>query len=340
MYHPTTRVLAVLELLQAHGRLSGAEMSRRLGIDPRTLRRYIAILEELGIPITTERGRHGGYLLVPGFKLPPMMFTEDEALALSIGLLAARGLGLADFGTAVASAQAKLERVLPNGLKHRLQAVGDTVSLDFPTTMAPRGNTSALLALSAAAQARTRVQLSYRSALREHTVRELDPYGLAYRGGSWYVVGHCHLRGGLRSFRLDRIVDVVTSPHTFTPPAKFDALAQLTFSVASLPRLHAIEVQLAADIETARALLPGWLGVIEPIADGVLLHAQADDLDWFARVLANLPFDFQVRCPAALRQALGRQGERLMAHASTDSANATSPAQAKRGRAGRRQGRA
>ena len=88
MYHPTTRVLAVLELLQTHGRLSGAEMSRRLDVDGRTLRRYIVMLEQIGIPILSERGRHGGYSLMPGFKLPPMMFTDDEALALALGQLA------------------------------------------------------------------------------------------------------------------------------------------------------------------------------------------------------------------------------------------------------------
>ena len=95
MDHPTTRVLAVLELLQTHGRMSGAELAERLEVDRRTLRRYISILEQLGIPLTTERGRHGAYLLVAGFKLPPMMFTDDEALALAVGLLAARDLGLA-----------------------------------------------------------------------------------------------------------------------------------------------------------------------------------------------------------------------------------------------------
>ncbi|UUZ65423.1 HTH domain-containing protein [Polaromonas sp. P1-6] len=96
MYSPTTRVLTVLELLQTHGRLSGAELARRLEVDGRTLRRYIAKLEDLGIPVVAERGRYGCYSLVAGFKLPPMMFTDDEALALSIGLVAARSLGLAE----------------------------------------------------------------------------------------------------------------------------------------------------------------------------------------------------------------------------------------------------
>src|SRR4029079_1233850 len=98
MDHPTTRVLAALELLQARGRVTGAELAGRLGGHPRTVRRSIALLEEMGIPITAERGRHGAYSLVAGFKLPPMMFTEDEALALSVGLLAARGLGVAEAG--------------------------------------------------------------------------------------------------------------------------------------------------------------------------------------------------------------------------------------------------
>lgn len=106
MPNPTTRVLAVLELLQTHGQLSGSELARRLEVDGRTLRRYIATLEEMGIPLTAERGRHGGYRLVAGFKLPPMMFTNEETLALSLGLLAAQNLGLEQAAPAVASARA------------------------------------------------------------------------------------------------------------------------------------------------------------------------------------------------------------------------------------------
>src|SRR5438067_11635205 len=106
MAHPTTRVLTVLELLQARGRMTGAELAHELDVDRRTVRRYITLLEEIGVPITAEQGRDGGYMLVAGFKLPPMMFTDDEAVALSVWLLAARGLGLADAGPALASGQA------------------------------------------------------------------------------------------------------------------------------------------------------------------------------------------------------------------------------------------
>jgi predicted DNA-binding transcriptional regulator YafY len=207
MYHPTTRVLALLELLQTHGRMSGAELAPRLGVDRRTLRRYVMKLEDIGIPITAERGRAGGYALMPGFKLPPMMFTEDETLALSLGLLAARGLGLAEAAPAVASAQAKLERVMPDGLKRRVQAVDGTVKLDAARTIAPANN-QALVALTNAAQACRRVALCYRDQRGGESVRRFDPYGLALRHGRWYAAGMCHLRQALRTFRLDRIADV------------------------------------------------------------------------------------------------------------------------------------
>lgn len=147
MAHPAARVLSVLELLQSQRQMSGAELARRLGVDGRTLRRYIMVLEDLGIPIIAERGRHGGYGLVAGFRLPPMMFTDDEALALSVGLLAARSLGLAQGASAVASAQAKLERVMPANLRRRVRAVDETVTLDLSQAPSPQGN-EALAALT------------------------------------------------------------------------------------------------------------------------------------------------------------------------------------------------
>jgi predicted DNA-binding transcriptional regulator YafY len=313
MPRPTTRVLAVLELLQAHARMSGAELARRLAVDRRTVRRYISMLEELGIPITAEHGRNGAYMLVAGFKLPPMMFTDGEALALAVGLLAARGLGLAGAAPAVASAQAKLERVMPAGLKRRVSAVDETVTLDLSRSTVPSDNT-ALVALSSAAQTRTRVSLRYRGQ-REETERELDPYGLAYRAGRWYVIGMCHLRRGLRSFRLDRVQSVLPLASSFTPPPGFDALAHLTLSLATLPRAFAAEVLLRTDLETARRELFPAAGVLEWTAEGVLLRAQADDLQWFARELARLPFGFEIRHPAALREALASVARNLLRQA-------------------------
>src|SRR5258708_18586007 len=90
--HPMTRLLAMLELLQANHFLTGAALSARLGVDERTVRRYAGRLGDLGIPVVAERGRHGGYRLMPGYKLPPLMFTDEEATVMVLGLLAGRRL--------------------------------------------------------------------------------------------------------------------------------------------------------------------------------------------------------------------------------------------------------
>ncbi|MCE9669330.1 YafY family transcriptional regulator [Myxococcus stipitatus] len=314
MSRPTTRVLTVLELLQTHGRMTGSELARRLDVDPRTVRRYIVKLEELGIPVMAERGRDGAYLLVAGFKLPPMVFTDDEALALSVGLLAARGLGLSEAAPAVASAQAKLERVMPAPLKRRVRAVDETVTLDFSRSRVTLDN-SALVSLSAAAQGRQRVRLRYQSAREEVSERDFDPYGLAWRAGRWYVVGVCHLRGGLRTFRLDRVRGVEPLDARFERPEDFDALAHVTLAVATLPRAFAVEVLLDTRLEVARRELFATLGVLEAVPEGVVLRGQTDDLDWFARELSRLPFGFQVRGPASLRDALEAHARRLLARA-------------------------
>jgi predicted DNA-binding transcriptional regulator YafY len=311
MSRPTLRLLTVLELLQSGRRISGAELARRLEVDRRTVRRYISQLEELGLPITADHGRDGAYRLVAGFKLPPMMFTDDEALALSVGLLAARGLGLRGAAPAVESAQAKLERVMPAPLKQRLSAVAETVILDLARPAAPLGS-GVLATLTGAAQSRMRVIMSYRPRLHADTTREFDPYGLAYRHGRWYAVGMCHLRRALRSFRLDRVRSVRPTDVSFNRPDDFDTLKHLKHALATLPRAHAIEVHLRTDLATAQRNLFAAFGVLECVPEGVLLRSQADDLDWFARELIALPFDFDIKRPAALRIALELRARRLL----------------------------
>lgn len=304
MAKPTSRVLAVLEILQAHLRVGGAELAQRAGVDRRTIRRYIAHLVELGVPIATERGRDGGYALAAGYKLPPMMFSPDEALALAVGLRAAGQIGLAGITPAVAGAQAKLERVMPKAVRRRLGDIDRTVAMDFARPFA-EGSSSALLALSAAARAQQRVRLHYRSAQGDDTERELDTYGVAYRGGAWYAVGHCHLRRDLRSFRLDRVVQVQPLPASFGRPEGFDVLGYLTNAIATLPRAHHVEVLLHTDLPTARRQLRPELAVLSPLRDGsVRLRAEVDELPAMARELARLPFGFTIQRPAALRREL------------------------------------
>jgi predicted DNA-binding transcriptional regulator YafY len=303
MYHPTTRALAVLELLQTHRRLSGRDIAARLGVNQRTLRRYIVMLEELGVPIAAERGRDGAYMLIAGYKLPPMMFSADEALALMLGLVAARSLSLSDAATAVASAQAKLERVLPLPMQKRVRAVAETVVLDLIGASASVNN-EILLALGAAANSQRRVCVRYRSSNGVETVRNFDTYGIALRSGAWYAVGYCHLRAALRSFRLDRVLDLQSLDSTFERPPDFDAITHLASSISQLPRSTPVEVVLHTDLRTARDHVHESLGVLTECENGIALIGHEDDLDWYARQLARMPFGFHVRAPRALRDAL------------------------------------
>ncbi len=311
MYHPTTRVLAVLALLQSHRRMTGADMARRLEVNIRTLRRYITMLQDLGIPIIAERGRNGSYELTSGYQLPPMMFTNDEALALSIGLLTARQLGLAETVQAIESARAKLEQVMPVELKQRVRALTETVTLDL-NAMPVESPGKVLLTMSSAAQLHCRVHMRYRSRQDDETERDFDPYGLAYRQGRWYVVGYCQLRRGLRSFRLDRIVQVELTDVSFDRPNGFDALRHIIQSLAMLPRRYTFEVLLKTDLVTAQCEVFDLLGLLEPTQDGVLMRGGTDDLEWLARVLARFSFDFEVRTPEELRAALRRRADALL----------------------------
>ena len=311
MYHPTTRVLAVLELLQAHQRLSGPELAERLEVDLRTVRRYVTMLQDLGIPVEGERGRHGGYRLRPGFKLPPLMFTDDEALAVTLGLLAARRLGLAVTAPAVEGALAKLERVLPPAVRQRVAAVQEALVTDLaPPAEAPA---SAVVAtLSVAAQEGRRVWLRYGSARGEETERAVDPYGLVYLSGRWYAAGYCHLRGGLRTFRLDRVLDVQPRAELFTRPPDFDSLAYVQRALATMPGTWRVEVLLDTSLEEAQRVIPPQVATLESTPAGVVFRDYAEDLDWIARLLVGLGCPFVVREPPELRQTLARLAARVL----------------------------
>jgi len=312
MYHPTTRVLAALELLQVHRRLSGAELAARLEVDRRTVRRYITMLQDLGIPIDAEQGRHGGYRLRPNFKLPPLMFTEDEALGLALGLLAARRIGFAADPAAIEAALAKIARVLPPDLREHLVALQGTIALDFrESDVPPMG---ALVAtLGAAARLGRRVRLRYRSRDRDETERLLDPCGVVYHAAIWYAVGHCHLRDAIRVFRLDRVLaaEWCDDAATFTPPPDFDALDYVTRSLATVPRPHSVAVTLYASPDLVRRRLPASLVTLEETAEGVLLRCTTDSLPWIAALIAGVGCDFTVHEPDELRTAIRELGARL-----------------------------
>lgn len=312
MYFPATRVLTVLELLQSRQRISGPELATRLEVDTRTVRRYIMMLQDLGVPVESERGRYGSYRLRPGFKLPPLMFTDEEALALTLGLLAARKMGLTVAAPAVEGALAKIERVLPALLRARVQAVEETLVFDFtPSTTVP--NNEVVVTLCAAAQQGRRVGMCYRNwNSSEETRRAVDPYGLVYRSGFWYMVGYCHLRSDLRTFRLDRIVSTEMSEESFTRPSNFDCLAHLLQSLPKTPNTWYVDVLLETTLEQAQRVVPPALALLEESEHGINFRCYVENLDWIAYVLLGLSCPLIVHQPPELRDALRRLAQEAM----------------------------
>src|SRR5215468_784919 len=132
MYSPTTRLLTILELLQSYKQLSGSELARRLEVDARTVRRYITMLQDMGIPVEAERGPYGAYELQRGHKLPPLMFTDAEAVALTLGLLAIREYHFPVDIVAVEGALAKTERVLPEKLMDQARGLREAITFYGP----------------------------------------------------------------------------------------------------------------------------------------------------------------------------------------------------------------
>ncbi|MFC6880915.1 MULTISPECIES: helix-turn-helix transcriptional regulator [Actinomadura] len=299
MSHPTTRILTMLELLQAGQRVGGADLARRLGVDERTVRRYAARLDELGIPVVAERGRYGGYRLMPGYKLPPLMLTDDEATAVVLGLLAGRRLGLP--GQATESALAKIQRVLPAALRERVQALQDTLGFTLAARDAAAPATAALLTLAAAARARRRVRLRYRSWRGDASERDLDPYGLVFHSGRWYVTGHDHRSGEVRTFRVDRVESAEPGTATFEDPGDTDPVGHVTRSLANVPYAHDVEVLLETTLDEARRRIPAAVATLTETAGGVLMTTGAEHLDGMARMLAGLGWPFVVHRPDSLR---------------------------------------
>jgi predicted DNA-binding transcriptional regulator YafY len=310
-YRPTTRLLALLELLQARGRMTSSEIAGRLEVGERSVRRYVERLREIGIPVEGERGRYGAYSLRPGFKLPPLMFTDEEALGLA--LLAARRLGLSGVVPAVEGALAKVERVMPEVLGERVRALEETVIPAVGRPAKPPAR-EVVVALAEAVRGRRRVRLRYRSGLGEETERRVDPYAVVNREGYWYAVGQDHLRGRMRLFRLDRVLEAEVLGETFVRPSGFDTPQQVLDALAAMPQDRwSVEVVLEATLEAAREQVPPMGVALEEVEGGVILRSSTSDLGWMVRVLAGLSFPFVVRRPPELREALRRRAAEIAA---------------------------
>lgn len=309
MYSPTTRLLTVLELLQSYRQISGVELARRLEVDRRTVRRYIVMLQDMGIPVDAERGPYGAYQLRRGYKLPPLMFTDNEAVALTLGLLAIREFHFPVDVAAVESTLAKTERVMPEKLLRQARALQEAITFNVTAPPLLQQNNFVSM-LSSAVQQRHPVHMRYKSWNGEETERDFDPYGIVFNEGYWYTAGYCHLRNDLRTFRLDRVTALEGVDGSFERPADFDTLDHVLNSIAMTPASEPVEVVLQTTLEEAQQALSPITGTFELTEEGVIFRPAAYQLQWIALLLLTLDIPLYIRQPAELRELIREMAAR------------------------------
>ncbi len=326
MARPTARVLTLLELLQSGGIRTVAELAGRLQVDERTVRRYVDHLIDLDVPVESVRGRYGGYRLAPGYRLPPLMLSDDEALAVLLGLIAGRRAGwLTVTGTASETATAKIRRVLPERLTRRLDAVLDSLAFTAPPGGTAAPESAVLLSIADAIRHHRPLSIRYTAGDGRRSARTLHPYGLVVHSGRWYVTGADPGIGEDRTFRLDRIADARTLPGSFEPPAGLDAAQRVLSGFAQAPYRHEVTLRIQGTVEQVRAWLPASVAIVaEPPAEGradaqterwLRVELRAERLDWLPGVLASLDRPFAIERPDELRGLVAALAGRLAASA-------------------------
>ncbi|GAB3960226.1 WYL domain-containing protein [Actinoallomurus acanthiterrae] len=346
-------MLALLEILQAGGTRTVADLADRLGVDERTVRRYVDHLIDLEVPVRSVRGRYGGYRLAPGYRMPPLMLTDEEALAVLLGLVAGRRAGLVTTSVAaMESAAAKVRRVLPEALGRRLEALLATTEFTAPARRVATPETGVLLMLAEAARHRRPVALGYQAWNGRRSERTVHPYGIVLHSGRWYVTGADSDRGEVRTFRLDRIETATVLPGSFEVPEGFDPTARVLSGLAEVPYLHEVSVRVQGTAEQVRSRLPAGLATVrelpadpapdpateapqesskpraastdpapdpateavhDPPEPWVRVRLRAERLDWVATALAWLGHPFVIESPDALRDHVHALARRLAA---------------------------
>jgi predicted DNA-binding transcriptional regulator YafY len=325
MARPTANVLALLEMLQSGGTRTAADLAGRLGVDERTVRRYADHLIDLDIPVESVRGRHGGYRLAPGFRMPPLMLTGEEALAVLLGLVVGHRAGLVTTSPrAVESAAAKVRRVLPRALAARLDALFETTDFTFGNRTVVTPEASVLLRLAEAARQHRPVVISYQDRDGRSSERTVHPYGIVAHEGRWYVTGPDSVSGQVRTFRLDRILRAETAEGSFAVPDTFEPADVVLAGLARTPWHHKVTIRVRGAADDVRSRLPRGIATVDADDGGdagwVVVRLRAERLDWLPGVLAGLGLPFVVEEPAELRDVVRAWAERLAASAAAMSA--------------------
>jgi predicted DNA-binding transcriptional regulator YafY len=300
-----TRLITLILLLQRKPNQKAADLAEELGVSIRTVHRYINELNEMGIPIYSERGPYGGFSLVRGYKMPPLIFTPQEAVAVYLGTSLVEEIWGQLYADAARGVTAKLDNVLPDEQRQEVAWARRTLV----ATGMHRADHAALFPmlqqLRRAARQRRRVTMVYKSRARARPLeRDLDPYALVHRWGWWYVIGYCHLRDALRTFRVDRIRELTLRRDTFEVPDDFDVHRYLAQETWFPPRYRVrmrFTPQGALEALDERA---HWDTMEEQPDGSLVVTFGAAELEWAARVALWYGPDVVVLEPQELRQRL------------------------------------
>jgi predicted DNA-binding transcriptional regulator YafY len=307
------RMLELLALLQVRHRWSGQELADRLEVSPRTLRRDVERLRVLGYPVHADRGLDGGYQLGAGTKLPPLLLSNDEAVAIAIGLRTAANQPITGIAESSMGALIKIGQLLPAPLQRRVESI--TAAIDAPPSLG--ADTVALATLTTIARASRDadcLRFDYRSARGDPSQRHVEPHHVVLLDRRWYLVTWDLDREDWRTFRLDRIADPSSTNRRFTPrplPAA-DPATYLRQTIASVKSVYNVELIVVAPMEAVQRHLGPWATASKYGDDTTQIHMNIPDLGWAVLMLAVLNADVRRVEPAELRALLHELGRRFL----------------------------
>jgi predicted DNA-binding transcriptional regulator YafY len=300
-----TRLITLIMLLQRQPNQNATQLAQELQVSVRTVQRYIKMLDEMGIPVYTERGPYGGYSLVRGYKMPPLVFTPQEAVAIYLGTNLIDAVWGPLYGESARAALAKLDNVLPDEQRAEAARAQRTLWAVGLTQADQRRDGPHLQMLWTAVSQRRIVTMRYRGRNQpDPSTRDLDPYLLLNAWGRQYCIGYCHLRQGMRTFRVDRILELALLEQSFEIPADFDLEAY----VANEPYLqNRIQARLHFDPEGALQALNNqtqW-DTVEEQPDGSIVATFAiADIEAAANIIMAYGYQAKVLAPEALRDVV------------------------------------
>jgi predicted DNA-binding transcriptional regulator YafY len=314
MPQSAARLLRLLGLLQRRSSWSGSDLAERLEVDGRTVRRDVEKLRSLGYQIDGVPGSAGGYHLGGGTDVPPMVFEDDEAMAIAVVLGLSAGAAVPGIERSALTALAKLDRLLPPRLRTQLAVLRHaTVSLVSPSEVV---STEWLILLAQACDNHQRAQFCYRAHDGQDTERRVEPHRLVATDRRWYLVAYDLDRDDWRTFRVDRITELKVPGHTFVPRPLSDPARMVAEGITTSHYSHTAVVRVHAPAEQVAQVIAPHVGMVEADGADARVELGIDDFEWLAGYMIGLGLDFEVIEPQALRAYLAALGERLQrAHA-------------------------